>query len=161
MTAGVLREAQEEMGCGVRLVASDEAVIVRGVDDVEWVHFDDEQECPVAVVFRRYRTPPHKPWHEDNQGEACLVVFLAELDGQPYPAMELPAFIWLAPAHIVQTGCRDVPLSSLLSAGARLLENHAMSLADDLLVRLTDSQEALVLALGDHAVSFYNALAKK
>ena len=154
LTAGVLREAQEEIGCSVRLLPCRETVVVRGQDCVEQVALQGE-ERPAAVVFRRYRTPPHQPWHEDNQGEACLVVFLAELDGQPWPAMELPALIWLKPAHILEVAHQDVPLGTLLNSGAELVEGGWGPLPETAWVRLTDSQEALVLALGDDALSLY------
>ena len=157
LVAGVLREAQEEIGCGVRLLPCPETIIVRSQHDVERVTLQGK-ERPVAVVFRRYRTPPHQPWHQDNQGEACLVVYLAELDGQPWPTMELPALIWLKPAQVVDTAHRDIPLSKLLSSGAELVESEAGLLPKHSGARLTDSQEALALALGDDGLSFYWAL---
>jgi 8-oxo-dGTP pyrophosphatase MutT (NUDIX family) len=160
LAAGVLREAQEEIGCGVKLLPCPETIIVRSQDNVERVRLQGE-ERPAAVVFRYYRTPPHQPWHEDNQGEACLVVFLAELDGQPWPAMELPALIWLKPLHVLETAHRDVPLSKLLSSGAELVESEPGLLPEHSWVRLTDSQEALALALEDDGLSFYWQLLKE
>ncbi|MBC8263741.1 MAG: hypothetical protein H8E47_06425 [Anaerolineales bacterium] len=157
LVAGVLREAQEEIGCGVQLLPSPETIVVRSQDDVERVALQGK-ERPAAVVFRHYRTPPHQPWHEDNQGEACLVVYLAELDGQPWPTMELPALIWLKPVHVVETAHRDVPLSKLLSSGAELVESELGLLPEQSWARMTDSQEALALALGDDGLSFYRAL---
>ncbi len=158
IAAGALREAQEEMGCAVRLVPAAETLLVRGPGRVEWLALAGG-ERPVAVVYRRYRTPPHEPWHELNQGEACLVVYLAELAGTPRPAMELPALIWLTPAQVVETARRDVPLAGLLAQGAELLADPARPLPPDVWLRLTDSQEALVLALADGALPFYEALA--
>lgn len=160
LTACVLREAREEMGCNVRLLPCRETVVVRGQNRVQRVELQGE-ELPVAVVFRRFRTPPHQPWHEDNQGEACLVVFLAELDGQPWPEMELPALIWLKPTHVIQTARQDVPLSRLLASGAELVERVSGLLPRTAWVRLTDSQEALVLALGDDALSFFETMSEK
>jgi 8-oxo-dGTP pyrophosphatase MutT (NUDIX family) len=154
LTVGVLREAQEEIGCGVRLLSCPETIIVHSQDNVERVALQGK-ERPAAVVFRYYRTPPHQPWHEDNQGEACLVVYLAELDGQPRPAMELPALIWLRPAHVLETAHRDVPLSKLLSSGAELVEGEPGLLPEHSWARMTDSQEALALALEDDGLSFY------
>ncbi|MFQ5593002.1 MAG: NUDIX domain-containing protein [Anaerolineae bacterium] len=160
VTAGVLREAHEEMGCGVRLLPCHETVVVRSRDDVERMTLQGE-ERPAAVVFRRFRTPPHQPWHENHDGEACLVVFLAEHDGEPWPAMELPALIWLRPAHVLETARQDVPLRDLLDSGAELVEGESGQLPESAWVRLTDSQEALALALGDDALTFYEALAAK
>lgn len=158
LTAGVLREAQEEIGCRVRLLPCRETVIVRSQDRAEWVALQGE-ELPAAVVFRRYCTPPHQPWHADNQGEACLVVFLAELGGKPWPAMELPALIWLQPAHVLETARQDIPLAKLLGSGAELVEGELACLPETAWARMTDSQEALALALGDDALAFYEALA--
>ena len=160
LTEGVLREAWEEMGCSVRLLPCRETVIVRSEHHVERVVLQGE-ERPAAVVFRHFRTPPHQAWHEDSQGEGCLVVFLAELDGQPWPAMELPALIWVKPTHVIQTARQDVPLSQLLESGATLVENELDMLPRTAWVRLTDSQEALVLALGEDALPFYEAMSDK
>lgn len=158
LTAGVLREAHEEMGCGVRLVPCCETIVVQGPDHIERVALQGE-ERPAAVVFRRFRTPPHQPWHEDSAGEACLVVFLAELDGEPWPAMELPALMWLRPAHVVNTAREDVPLRALMDSGAEPVEAKSGSMPETAWARLTDSQEALALALGDDARTFYEGLA--
>ncbi len=158
VAAGALREAREEMGCDVHLLPAVETVIARGPGQVERVALAGG-ERPAAVVYRHYRTPPHQPWHDDNRGQGCLIVYLAELAGTPRPAMELPALVWLSPAQVVLTARRDVPLSTLLAQGAELLEDRARQLPSDLWLRLTDSQEALVLALADGALPFYEALA--
>lgn len=155
--AGALREAQEEIGCPVRLLACPKTVVVRGPDQVERVALQGEAR-PAAVVFRRYRTPPHQPWHAENQGEACLVVFLANLEGQPRPAMELPALLWLRPDHLPEVARRDVRLQTLVAFGAELVTGEAELPLAAAWTRLTDSQEALVLALREGAVPFYEAL---
>ena len=159
LTAGVLREAQEEMGCGVQLLSCRQTAIVRGPDRVEWATLPGA-ERPAAVVFRRFGRP-HEPWHPANRGEACLVVFWAELEEQPQPAMELPALIWLTPTQVVETARRDVLLTQLLASGATLLERTLEPMPRAAWARLTDSQEALVLALGDNALPFYQALADR
>jgi len=156
-TACVLREAQEEMACGVRVIPCRTTLVIRGEHDVQQVTLTGT-EHPAAVVFRRYRTPPHQPWHEDNEGEACLVVFLGELEGTPRPAMELPALIWLGAAQVVKIARRDVLLRDLLAGGASLIESVPAAMLETAWVRLTDSQEALVLALGDDALGFYQEL---
>jgi 8-oxo-dGTP pyrophosphatase MutT (NUDIX family) len=158
-TAGVLREVEEEIGCDVRLLPCRETLVVRGPDRIERVALRGEGR-PIALVFRRSRTPPHQPWRESGQGEICVVVFLAELDGQPRPVaeLELPALLWLKPAHILETARRDVPLRELLNSGAEAVEGEAGPLPETAWARMTDSQEALALALGDGARSFYKAL---
>ena len=155
--AGVQREAGEEMGCKARLLPCAETVIVRGPGRVERVALEGPEQ-PAAVVFRRYRTPPHQPWDARNKGEACLVVFLAELDGRPRPTGELPALIWLDAPQIVRTARQDVPLRELVADGAELVGREGESLPADAWARLTDSQEALVLALGGEALGFYERL---
>ena len=157
ISAGVVREAREEMGCDVRLIPCQTTLVVRGPQDIEWVSFE-AGERPAVVVFRRYRTPPHQPWHSENKGEACLIVFAAELQGEPRPAMELPHLIWLAPEQVLETGQDDVPLARLLEQGALLVGEKAQPLPPESWARLTDSQEALVLALGQDARAFYLSL---
>lgn len=157
-TVGVQREAHEEIGTGVRLIPCVETLVVRGVGRAETLALAGE-ERPCALVFRRDRTPPHQPWHESGRSEACLIVFLAELQGEPQPSAEHPGLFWLSPAQVVQAARQDVPVRDLLDAGAALLEREAGALPSSALARLTDSQEALALALGDEAVAFYGALA--
>jgi len=156
---GVLREVEEEIGCDVRLLPSQETLFVRGPDQIERVALQGEEQ-PIAVVFRRFPTPPHHPWRESGRGEIYVVVFLAELEGQPRPVaeLELPALLWLKPAHVVETARRDVPLRELLNSGAEVVEGGAGPLPETVWARMTDSQEGLVLALGDGALSFYEAL---
>jgi 8-oxo-dGTP pyrophosphatase MutT (NUDIX family) len=158
LIASVSREAQEELGCEVEVVPSPETIVVRGPGRVQRVELEGA-ERPTAVVFRRFRTPPHAPWHADHRGEAHLVVFQAQLLGEPRPAAELPALAWLSPAHVVATAHHDLPLRQLLDGGAELIEHDAYHMPRTSWVRLTDSQEALAIALRDRAVPFYAALA--
>jgi hypothetical protein len=154
---GAQRGAQEERGCPVRPVPCQQTLIVRGRNDVERVQIAG-RERPAAVVFRHYRTPPHQPWHERSQDQSCLIVFLAELLGEPWPAMELPCLLWLGPEQILSVARADVPLGRLLQDGATLVRGESDAPPQTGLVRLTDSQEALALALDDRAPSFYLAL---
>ena len=156
LTAGALREALEEIGCRVNLLPCSPTVIVYGKDDIERVIVDGEEK-PAAIVFRNHRTPPHQPWHRENQGESCLVVFLADIEGRPSTSDELPHLMWLKPEQILETGRGDVPLSKLLDDGTVMMGDAFELTADHYLVRLTDSQEAIVLALGDEALSFFQA----
>jgi len=157
LSSGAIREAREEIGCRVNLIPSPTTFIVCGKDDVEQLMLMGDEQ-PAAVVFRKYRTPPHQPWHQDNQGEACLVVFMAEIDGQPWPSMELPHLIWLKPEQILETAREDVPLRKLLNSGAELIVGDLEAPPESYLVRLTDSQEAVALALGKSTLSFYSSL---
>jgi 8-oxo-dGTP pyrophosphatase MutT (NUDIX family) len=161
LTDGALREAWEEIGCPVRLLPCHETIVVRGPRDVARVQLSGE-ERPAAAVFRGYRTPPHQPWREGSKGRTCLIVFLAELDGEPKPVAEseLPGLLWLKPAHIVHVAREDIPLHRLLALGAELIERETARLPREAWARLTDSQEALALALGSAAIAFYQAMAE-
>ncbi len=158
-TAGVQREAHEEIGAGVRLIPCSKTLVVRGVDQVETRTLAGE-EYPCALVSRCHGTPPHQPWDESGDSGTWIVVFLAELQGEPQPSAEHPGLLWLSPAQVVQTARQDVLLRDLLDAGAVLLEREAGAMPDTAIGRLTDSQEALALALGDEAEAFYQALAE-
>ena len=74
--------------------------------------------------------------------------------------MELPALMWLKPEQIVEVAARDVAMRTLLDAGVELLERVGAALPRAAWVRLTDSQEALALALGEDALAFYEAMLK-
>lgn len=158
-TTGLLREVQEEIACDVRLIPCLETLVVRGPERVERVRLGG-RERPAALVFRRHRTPPHQPWHEDHAGEGCLIVYLGELAGSPQLAMELPWLLWLIPEQVLRTAREDVPLSALLEEGAELVCGPFGLPPEGSWVRLTDSQEALGLALGDELPKFYRSLGR-
>lgn len=153
-TEGVLREVQEEISCQVNLIAAEETIVVRGPEEIDWVQIVGDEK-PIAVVFRYHQTPPHQPWHPDNQGKACLIIFMSELDGVPRPGLELPHLIWLSAEQIVDTAHQDVHLQTLLAEGAQLIQGPGKPPPMQGLARLTDSQEALILALGEDALDFY------
>jgi len=155
--AGVLREALEETGCNVRLLRCRETLVVRSDRDMARVELSGA-ERPAAVVCRHYGTRPREPWSDEHQGRLCVVVFAGELCTEPRPAMELPALIWLTAEQIVRAAHQDIVLEDLVDSGARLLESRPQLLPRDAWLRLVDSQEALVLALGDDALSFYSGL---
>jgi hypothetical protein len=69
--------------------------------------------------------------------------------------MELPQLIWLNAEQILETARRDVMLGDLLSAGSELIPGSSPSPQLETLTRMTDSQEALALALGDKMPSVY------
>jgi 8-oxo-dGTP pyrophosphatase MutT (NUDIX family) len=154
--AGVLREALEETGCAVALLRCRETLVVRSGCDVTRVELSGV-ERPAAVVFRHHGTRPRQPWSDKHRGRLCVMVFAAELCAEPRPAMELPALIWLTAEQVVALAHQDMVLQDLLDSGAELVEG-APQLPRDALLRLVDSQEALVLALRDNALPFYNGL---
>lgn len=159
-SAGLLREAQEEIGSQIHILPAAKTIVVYAQNDVRFLALVGE-ERPAAVVFRQHRTPPHQPWHPQNQGPACLIVFLAELKGSPQPVMELPHLIWLPAEQVLETARRDVPLHELLAAGAELVTGLQGRPPQDAMCRLTDSQEALALALGDRTPEIYLAFGSR
>jgi 8-oxo-dGTP pyrophosphatase MutT (NUDIX family) len=154
---GVIREAQEEIACAVTLIPSSMTLLINGYNKVSLVRVTGP-ERPLAIIYRHHRTPPHSPWHPYNKGMACQVVFLGKLKGRPRPNGELPNLIWLPAAWVLETARRDVPLGELLMAGAALVPGRSGSPPLDGLARMTDSQEALALALDSATPSFYEGL---
>jgi hypothetical protein len=157
VSAGVQREALEETCSDVRLLKCRETLVVRSRRDLAPMELSGA-ERPAAVVYRHHGTPPREPWSDDHSGSVCVVVFAGELRAQPWPAMELPALIWLTAEQVVRVAQRDTLLQDLLNGGAELLESKPQLLPRHARVRLVDSQEALVLALGDNALPFYTRL---
>jgi 8-oxo-dGTP pyrophosphatase MutT (NUDIX family) len=155
--AGAIREAQEEIACAVTLIPSSMTLLINGYNDISLIRVAGP-ERPLAIIYRHYKSPPHSPWHPYNKGLACLVLFLGKLEGRPRPDTELPNLIWLPSTLVLETARRDVPLGELLMAGAALVPGQSGSPALDGLARMTDSQEALALALGHETPSFYDGL---
>ena len=155
-TAGVRREAMEETGSDAAIVDCPVTWVVRGPDQVKQIVLSDD-ERPAALVYRYFRTPPHRPWHAINQGPSWLIVFLGQLLSKPEPTMELPWLIWLTAAQVVQTAREDVPLANLQAGGAELIICPGAPPPPAAIARLTDSQEALILALGQRALSVYES----
>lgn len=156
ITAAAQREAIEEISCGVRLLPSSSTLLVRGPGQVAPLTLAGS-ESPLAIVFRGYRTPAHEPWHPEHRGETCLVVFLAELLSSPRPSLEIPLLTWLDPETLCAAARADLPFSKL--PGELTLLAPTVCPPADALVRLTDSQEALILALEDSALPFYRSIA--
>jgi 8-oxo-dGTP pyrophosphatase MutT (NUDIX family) len=156
---GVQREAMEEIGAKVRLVPSEETLVVQSREKHTWVRPVGEVK-PAAAVFRGYRTPAHRPWHPSQQGEAALLVFRASLIEPPTPAGELPALIWLSGQQILDTALQDVPLSALISGGALTSAREPEALPGEATLRMTDSQEAIAIALGQATLGFYSQFAR-
>lgn len=158
--AGAVREAQEEIACAVTLLPSRETLLIKGREQISLIHVAGPEK-PLAIIYRNHRTPPRHPWHPVNEGEACLVLFLAELRGRPRPEKELPNLIWLTPELILETARRHVPLGELLMAGAALVPGRSGAPPLDRLSRMTDSQEALAIALGNLTPEYFRTVYDK
>lgn len=146
--AGAIREAQEEMACAVQLVTSSKTLLIQGYNDVRLIEVAGPEK-PLAIIFRHHQSPAHSPWHQFNKGKLCLVLFEGKIQGQPRPVSELPRLIWLPARLVLECSRRDVPLGELLLEGAALVPGHSGSPPLDGLARMTDSHEALALALGE------------
>jgi 8-oxo-dGTP pyrophosphatase MutT (NUDIX family) len=154
------REALEETGSGVRLFDIAETLIVRSPEDVRSVIFRGGS-APVAVVFRRFGTAPFDPWSEGYTSVSPVAVFAGELNSRlritaPH---EHPLFMWIYPEQMIALADADEPLEYLLADGAELFGDFRgdPSLA---LVRLTDSIQALLTALGARAFALLNDIAR-
>jgi 8-oxo-dGTP pyrophosphatase MutT (NUDIX family) len=156
---GARREALEEIGCDIRLIPSSDTLLIRGPGTIQHISVVLAPR-PAAIVLRNFRTPPHEPWHEYHKDQSCLFVFLAQLLGDPKPSAELPGLIWLNPMQLVELARRDLPFRELEETGARLQWLGCPDTPEATMARLTDSQEALILALGASAHRFYHDLAE-
>jgi 8-oxo-dGTP pyrophosphatase MutT (NUDIX family) len=163
LSDGVEREACEEIGCDVRLELCARTLLSHGPGELEYAAIDGVEQ-PAAIVFRYYKAPAHQPWNAPRPGHpnyrppSCIILFLGELEGDPQPSEELPTLIWLTPEQILQTAYRDIPFADLLADGAPVLRLHPGYPADDHWARMTDSQEALALSLGEAAIGFFHDL---
>jgi hypothetical protein len=157
LAAGLQREASEEIAARVEIIPCPRTLVVNDPDHLSWVVLEGE-ERPAALVFRNHPTPPHQPWHATRQGNGCIAVFFGRLLAPAIPSAEIPHLIWLKPEQILQVAQRDLAIGDLQAAGATLCSREAQEPDGKALARLTDSQEALALALGNQAPAFYRSL---
>jgi hypothetical protein len=71
--------------------------------------------------------------------------------------MELPQLIWLTAEQVLETARRDITLGELLAGGSELIHGTSPSPLLETQTRMTDSQEALALALGDETPAVYRS----
>ncbi len=147
--------------CSVRLLECQRTLLVRGAADLAWVEISGVEK-PAALVFRQHRSPPHQPWQGQDRSLSCLVVFKAELEGEALPRQELPWLAWLDSAQAAQAAREDVLLEDLLQGGATIIDGSlgqtdARQPPAASWLRLTDSQEALGIALGEGFAAFLAA----
>jgi 8-oxo-dGTP pyrophosphatase MutT (NUDIX family) len=154
------REAREETGSAVRLFDIGETLIVRSPDDVTPVAFSGEP-APVALVFRRFGTPPFDPWSEGYLRVAPVAVFAGALRApvRITAPLEHPFFMWVYAEQLIALADADEPLEYLLTDGAELYGEFTGDPARTL-VRLTDSIQALLTALGARAFALLNEVGR-
>ena len=113
------------------------------------------------MVFRRHGTPAFEPWSEDFQSVVAVAVYAGMLTVLPrvVDETEHPFFIWVHPEQMIALSDADVPLAYLLADGAELLGNTDVDPAC-CVVRLTDSIQSLISALGPGAYAFLGDIAR-
>jgi 8-oxo-dGTP pyrophosphatase MutT (NUDIX family) len=156
----VRREALEETGSDVRLFTFARTVVVRSPDDSQLVPLTD-RPSPLALVFRRFGTGPFDPWSDDYQRVAPVAVFAGALTQFPRLSKpdEHPFFLWVHPEQMIALSDADVPLEYLLNDGADLFGAFTGD-AGRALVRLTDSIQALLTALGPRSFTLLSDIAR-
>lgn len=154
------RETLEETGCVLRLLHSDRTLVVSSPDEMRRTLFPGEI-APAALVFRRFGTAPFDPWSPVFESTAPVAVYAGVLQGQPCITAreELPMFMWLHPEQVTALADSDAPLEYLLADGADIM-GVAEYDSERTLVRLTDSIQALVTALGPRAFGFLCNIAR-
>ena len=158
--ATVVRESVEETGSSVRLLDLDETLLVHSPDDIQTTGFSRDTS-PAAVVYRRFGTAPFDPWSASYGSVAPVAVFVGVLDrpARIQRPEELPLFMWVHVEQMIALADSDEPLDYLLEDGAELVGpvgfDHAQAI-----VRLTDSIQALLTALGPRAFVFLCDIAR-
>lgn len=146
--AAALRESIEETGSAIRLIEQDYTLVVHAPDDIETVAITGEPG-PAAVVYRRFGTTPFEPWSAAYQSVAPIAVYAATLDdaARIVARDEHPLFMWVYPEQLIALAEADEPLEFLVADGAQIFGDIDFD-ASRSIVRLTDSIQALVTALG-------------
>lgn len=155
-----IRESVEETGSSVHLLDLDQTLLVRSPDDIETTSVGRDV-APAAVVYRRFGTAPFDPWSSSYGSVAPVAVYVGVLDrpARIQRPEELPFFMWVYPEQMIALADSDEPLDYLLADGAELVGpvNFDTSQA---IVRLTDSIQALLTALGPRAFVFLFDIAR-
>jgi 8-oxo-dGTP pyrophosphatase MutT (NUDIX family) len=148
------RESLEETGSRVRLIDLERTLIVHSPEDIELTEVTGEA-APAAVVFRRFGTTPFEPWSSHYQSVAPIAVYVATLVDEVNVVAqdEHPLFMWLYPEQMIALADADEPLEFLIADGAGILGAVEFD-RQQTIVRLTDSIQALLSALGPRAFSF-------
>jgi 8-oxo-dGTP pyrophosphatase MutT (NUDIX family) len=156
----VAREALEETGSTIRLIDLHQTLIIRSPEQRELICFVRETG-PAALVFRRFGTPAFEPWSDEYQSSVAVAVYAGMLTSRPKVVArnEHPFFMWLYPEQMIDLSDADVPLAYLLADGAEIVGNSNVDLSRSV-VRLTDSIQALISALGPGAYTFLGDIAR-
>jgi 8-oxo-dGTP pyrophosphatase MutT (NUDIX family) len=155
-----IRESIEETGSGVHLLDLDQTLLVHSPEDIQVTGLRSET-APAAVVYRRFGTAPFDPWSPRYGSVAPVAVYVGVLE-RPIRIQrpeELPLFMWVHAEQMIALADSDEPLDYLLADGAELLGPVGFD-ASQAIVRLTDSIQALLTALGPRAFVFLCDIAR-
>ncbi len=156
----VMREAYEETGSTLRLLDLHQTLVIRSPDQVSPLCFVGETG-PAAMVFRRHGTPAFEPWSDTYESVVAVAVYAGRLNSRPRVVAESehPFFLWLHPEQMIAISDADVPLAYLLADGAEMIGTPDIDISRSI-VRLTDSIQSLISALGPGAFSFLGEIAR-
>lgn len=156
----VTREALEETGSDLRLLDLHQTLVIRSPDQVSTLCFVGETG-PAAMVFRRHGTPAFEPWSDTYESVIAVAVYAGRLTSRPRVVAESehPFFLLLHPEQMIAISDADVPLAYLLADGAEMLGTPDIDISRSI-VRLTDSIQSLISALGPGAYSFLGEIAR-
>jgi 8-oxo-dGTP pyrophosphatase MutT (NUDIX family) len=156
----VQREAVEETGSQIQLIDLHQTLVIHSPDRRELLCFVHETG-PAALVFRRHGTPAFEPWSDQYQAIVAVAVYAGMLKSRPRVVAESehPFFVWLYPEQMIALSDADEPLAYLLADGAEILGSPDIDI-DRSVVRLTDSIQSLISALGPGAFSFLGDIAR-
>jgi 8-oxo-dGTP pyrophosphatase MutT (NUDIX family) len=155
-----IRESIEETGSGVDLLDLDQTLLVHSPDDIQVTGFSRDT-APAAVVYRRFGTAPFDPWSPRFGSVAPVAVYVGILERpvQIRRPEELPFFMWVHAEQMIALADSDEPLDYLLADGAELVGAAGFD-TGQAIVRLTDSIQALLTALGPRAFVFLCDIAR-
>ena len=158
--ATAIRESIEETGNAVRLIDLDQTLVVRSPDEMDLLAVSGEV-APAALVYRRFGTAPFDPWSASYRSIAPVAVYAGTFGDRPRIAAQEahPFFMWVYPEQMMLLSDADEPLEYLLADGAELVGTVEIDM-QRAIVRLTDSIQALIIALGPRAYSFLSDIAR-
>lgn len=159
-SAAAVRESIEETGSTIRLIEQEYTLVVHSPDDVDTVEITGEPG-PAAIVYRRFGTTPFEPWSDEYQSVAPIAVYAATLDdaARIVARDEHPLFMWVYPEQLIALAEADEPLEFLVADGAQIFGQLDFD-AGRTIVRLTDSIQALVTALGPRSFALLSDIAQ-
>lgn len=159
-SAAALRESIEETGSAIRLIEQTYTLVVHSPGDIDTIEITGEPG-PAAIVYRRFGTTPFEPWSDEYQSVAPIAVYAATLDetARTVARDEHPLFMWVYPEQLISLAEADEPLEFLVADGAQIFGQIDFD-ASRAIVRLTDSIQALVTALGPRAFALLSNIAQ-